>query len=254
MEHITSRKNRLIVHLRTLGADRAYRRAAGEYLCDGEKLLREALESGAEVGDILHAREPELTLPDTVRQYTASEELLEYVSPLKNSRGPLFTVRPAQPAAAPIRHAVLLESVQDPGNVGTVIRTANAFGIDAVILTGDCADPYNFKTVRAAMGALFRQRVIEAEREEAVGLLHDSGLKLYGAALSRQARDVRSVELHRAAVAVGSEGQGLSAELLHLCDGEIIIPMLPHSESLNAAVAASVLMWEMNGGELPCPC
>ncbi len=254
MEHITSRKNRLIVHLRELGADRAFRRESGEYLCDGEKLLREAIESGAEVGEVLYAGESETALPDSVRQYTAPQELLEYVSPLKNSRGPLFTVRIAPPADAPIRHAVLLENVQDPGNVGTVLRTANAFGIDAVILTGDCADPYNFKTVRAAMGALFRQRVIEAGREEAVALLHENGLKLYGAALSAQARDVRKTDLRGAAVAIGSEGQGLSGELLRLCDGEIIIPMLPHSESLNAAVAASVLMWEMNGGELPCPC
>ena len=254
MEHITSRKNRLIVHLRALGADRAYRREAGAYLCDGEKLLREALLSGAEVREVLYARAPETPLPDGVRTYTAPEELLEYVSPLKNSRGPLFTVRIAPPSDEPIRSAVLLENVQDPGNVGTVLRTANAFGVDAVVLAGECADPYNFKTVRAAMGALFRQRMIEAGVPEAVSLLKGAGLKLYGAALSEQARDVRKTDLRGAAVAVGSEGRGLSGELLRLCDGEIIIPMLPHSESLNAAVAASVLMWEMNGGELPCPC
>lgn len=254
MEHITSRKNRLIVHLRALGSDRAYRRAAGVYLCDGEKLLREALSCGAELGDVLFAHEPDIALPDSVRQYTAPEELLEYVSPLKNSRGPLFTVRLAPPSNEPIRNAVLLENVQDPGNVGTVIRTANAFGIDAVILTGECADPYNFKTVRASMGALLRQRVLELGREDAVRLLRENGLKLYGAALSEAARDVRQINLRGAAVVVGSEGQGLSEELLALCDGEIIIPMLPHSESLNAAVAASILMWEMNGGALPCPC
>ena len=254
METITSRKNRLIVHLRALGSDRASRRTAGEYLCDGEKLLREALSCGAEVVSVLSAQPLALPLPESVRTYTAPDELLEYVSPLKNSRGPLFTVRiPARPAAAP-RSAVVLENVQDPGNVGTVIRTANAFGVDAVILTGECADPYNFKTVRAAMGALFRQRVLELERETAVRLLHDSGLKLYGAALSPKAQDVRKLSLRGAAVAIGSEGQGLSGEMLSLCDGEVIIPMLPHSESLNAAVAASVLMWEMNGGELPCPC
>ncbi len=254
MEHITSRKNRLIVHMRALGADRAYRRSAGEYLCDGEKLLREALACGAEVADILCGRAPELSLPETVRLYSAPEELLEYVSPLKNSRGPLFTVRIPPRTEAALRSAILLENVQDPGNVGTVIRTANAFGADAVILTGESADPYNFKSVRAAMGALFRQRVVEATRTEAVALIRASGLKLYGAALSAAAQDVRKLDLRGTAVAVGSEGQGLSAEMLALCDGEVVIPMLAHSESLNAAVAASVLLWEMNGGELPCPC
>ncbi len=254
MERITSRKNRLIVHMRALGSDRACRRAAGEYLCEGEKLLREALACGAVIGDVLHARETPMELPEGVRQYAAPRELLDYVSPLKNCPGPLFTVRMAQPSDEPIRSAIVLEGVQDPGNVGTVIRTANAFGIDAVLLTGDCADPCNFKTVRAAMGALLRQRVLETERSEAAALLRKNGLKLYGAALSKAARDVRQVDLRGAAVAVGSEGRGLSEEMLRLCDGEIIIPMLPHSESLNAAVAASVLMWEMNGGELPCPC
>ena len=252
-EHITSRKNRLIVHLRALGADRAYRREAGVYLCDGEKLLRAALSSGAQVCDVLCASMPVKPLPDSVTVYTAPEELLAYVSPLKNSRGPLFTVRVAPSTDAPVRSAVLLENVQDPGNIGTVIRTANAFGIDAVVLTGDCADPYNFKTVRAAMGALFRQRVVETGVREAVEMLHGSGLKLYGAALSAQAKDIRQTDLRGAAVAVGSEGHGLSEEILSLCDGEIIIPMLPHSESLNAAVAASVLMWEMNRDGLAFP-
>ena len=254
VEHITSRKNRFIVHLRSLGADRAYRRAAGEYLCDGEKLLREAVQSGAEVVSVLAARPPEIELTSSAQLCIAPPELLEYVSPLKNTRGPLFSVRiPAHDGAA-IRNAVVLENVQDPGNVGTVLRTANAFGIDAVILAGDCADPYNFKTVRAAMGALFRQRLFSLGRAEAAELLRGNGLKLYGAALSAEAKDVRGLSLKNAAVAVGSEGQGLSEEMLGLCDGQIIIPMLPHSESLNAAVAASVLMWEMNGGDLPCPC
>lgn len=254
MERITSRKNRLIVHLRTLVADRDYRRASGKYLCEGEKLLREAVVSGAEIGDVLFAAGTAAELPQGVRRYEAPKELLDYVSPLKNCPGPLFTVRIESPSDAPIRNAVLLEGVQDPGNVGTVLRTANAFGIDAVILTGDCADPYNFKTVRAAMGALFRQRIVETGREEAAALLRGNGLKLYGAALSAAARDVRQVDLRGAAVAVGSEGRGLSEEMLRLCDGQIIIPMLPHSESLNAAVAASLLMWQMNGGALPCPC
>ncbi len=254
MERITSRKNRLIVHLRTLAADREYRRAAGEYLCEGEKQLREALACGAGIGEVLYAREPDARLPESVRMYEAPKELLDYVSPLKNAPGPLFTVRIEKPSDAPIRSAILLENVQDPGNVGTVIRTANAFGVEAVILTCDCADPYNFKTVRAAMGAVFRQRILETGREEAAALLRENDLKLFGAALSDKARDVRQADLRGAAVAVGSEGRGLSEELLRLCDGEIIIPMLPHSESLNAAVAASLLMWEMNGGALPCPC
>ena len=149
-------------------------------------------------------------------------------------------------------NAIVLENVQDPGNVGTVIRTASAFGIGAVILVGDCADPYNFKTVRSAMGALFRQRILTADMSMLTDLLHNNGLKLYGAALTDSAEDIRNVDVKNAAVAIGSEGRGLSKAFLEGCNGQIIIPMLPHSESLNAAVAAAVVMWEMNGGALPC--
>jgi TrmH family RNA methyltransferase len=95
------------------------------------------------------------------------------------------------------------------------------------------------------MGAIFRQNVFTCSVEELETLLKRSDLPLYGAALTEKARDVRTVDLSRAAVAVGSEGRGLSEAFLSRCDGEIIIPMQPDSESLNAAVAASVLMWEI---------
>ena len=163
---------------------------------------------------------------------------------------PIFAVRMRRIGAARLKNAIVLEGVQDPGNVGTVIRTANAFGVDAVILTGACADLYNPKTVRATMGAIFRQRVLELPLAELRAALDENGLPLYGAALSETARDFREMLLDKAAVAVGSEGNGLSTELLAICDGQLIIPMRPDSESLNAGVAASVIMWEMSRGSL----
>ena len=253
MEHITSRKNKWVVHLRSLGSDGAYRREQGEYLCEGEKLLKEALAFGAEIRCVMWCGEPSIPVP-AAEQFSAPAELLDYVSPLKSTRGPLYSIRMPMESGGTIRRAIVLEDVQDPGNVGTVIRTASAFDVDAVLLVGDCADPYNFKTVRSTMGALFRQRILSVKREELLPLLRENGLRLYGAALTDSAADIRKTDLCHAAVAIGSEGHGLSPEMLAMCDGQIIIPMMPHSESLNAAVAASVVMWEMNGGMLPCPC
>ncbi len=247
MEKISSRKNPLVRRLRSLAAEPAFRRERGEYVCDGRTTLEEALRFGAEIRSVLWKGEGQ-ALPGLERaeQFWAEEELFDYASPLAHSPGPVFTVAiPPEDRQSPIRSAIVLENVQDPGNVGTVVRTANAFGLGAVLLTGACADLYNPKTVRAAMGALFRQRVLRLERDELEALLREQGLPLYGAALSEQAADVRSVDLKRAAVAVGSEGRGLSPELLALCRGQIIIPMQPDSESLNAASAAAVLMWEM---------
>lgn len=246
MEKISSRKNTYIRHVRLLAADGAYRREKGEYLCDGVKTLREALTYGARVTTVLWKEQAaSLPLPEGTDQYLAPEELFDYASPMTNSPGPLFTVairgcgKPGR-----LQNAIVLEGVQDPGNVGTVIRTANAFGVGAVILTGNCADLYHPKTVRATMGAIFRQRVLEIDTAYLKDFLKDQDMPLYGAALDERAADVRQVSLKNAAVAVGSEGRGLSQELLRQCDGIIMIPMRPDSESLNAAVAASVLMWE----------
>lgn len=236
----------MIRHFRALAADGAYRREQGQYLCDGMKFLREALRFGARIEAVLWRDAPQDVEGLDCPQYTAPCELYDYASPMVNSPGPLFTVAIrgcAKPGKLP--NALILENVQDPGNVGTVIRTADAFRIGAVILTGQCADLYHPKTVRATMGAIFRQKVLFMDREFLKPFLEDMGLPLYGAALSPTARDLREVPVKNAAVAIGSEGRGLSRELLSLCDGELIIPMNPDSESLNAAAAAAVILWEM---------
>ena len=150
-----------------------------------------------------------------------------------------------EPAPAAPRRVLVLEEIQDPGNVGTILRTADAFSMDAVILLEGCADVYAPKTVRASMGAIFRQNVLRMTMAEAVSYCRAQDLPLYGAALSPRARDLRTLRLDRSAVAIGSEGHGLSAELLGQCDGELIIPMSGEAESLNAGNAEAIVMWEM---------
>lgn len=249
MEIITSRKNAFVRHLRLLAADSKYRAEQEEFLCDGRKLLDEAAAFGAEIRAVLWKGEAQDEAFDCQRQYIAERDVFDFASPMNNSPGPIFTV--AMPKTDSRINCdggvVVLEGVQDPGNVGTVIRTANAFGISAVVLTGGCADLYNPKTVRATMGAVFRQQVITLTIDCLPDFLRENSLKLYGAALSDKAADIRTAELKNAAVAVGSEGKGLSRKLLDMCDKQVIIPMAPNSESLNAAVAAAVIMWEMRG-------
>lgn len=252
MERITSRKNGYIAYLRRLASEGALRRERGETVLDGEKLLGEALSSGCEVTSVLsdEVRPPE-RLPEEAKLYCAPAELVGYASPVKNSPGPVFTVRlPERRAPERVDCAIVLESVQDPGNVGTVIRTANALGVGAVILTGGCADPASPRCVRATMGAAFRQYVAETDLAGLAELLRAWDLPLYGAALAPGARDIREARLERAAVAIGNEGHGLSAGLMELGAGAVIIPMAPGSESLNAAVAGAIVMWELSGRRL----
>ena len=125
------------------------------------------------------------------------------------------------------------------------MRRVNALGIERLILTGDCADLWSPKTVRAGMGAQFRQCVLTMEREKASQYLKENDYKIYGAALSDKAIDIRSATLQKVAIVIGSEGRGLSEEMRELCDGEVIIPMNEECESLNAAVAAAIIMWEL---------
>ena len=239
MEIIRSRQNDTVKRFIALGSDAKARQQAGEYICVGHKLLEEALTSGADITCVLD------TVPaDGLPHRVVTPEVLSAVSPLQHSSGPVFTVRMRSlPPADTLRRVIILEDVQDPGNVGTVLRTAGAFGIDLVVLCGACADPYNPKTVRATMGAIFRQATVRATAVELPGIL--GGLPIYGAALADDAADIRSMPREGLAVAVGNEGHGLSEAILSRCTGRVIIPMPGRAESLNAGVAAAIAMWEM---------
>ncbi len=248
-ESITSRQNPLMTHLRKLASSRSYRKKSGEYLCDGTKLLAEALKWGAEVKTAVFSEGVDIPpLPDGVRAVRVSEELMRAVSPMETPQGALFTVALPEvqlPETLSGKHYLVLDGVQDPGNVGTILRTADAFDCDGVFLVNACADLYNPKTARATMGAIFRREAYTVTAEELFALLRKSGVPLYGTALRDDTVPLAEANLARAAVAIGSEGRGLSQQVLDECAKTLKIPMNPRCESLNAAIAATVVLWEM---------
>ena len=246
MEHITSRHNPLMGHIRRLAGSAAYRWETGEFLCDSPKLLQEALLWQAEITAVVTIS-PLPRLPEHIRQVQVPEDVMASISPVKTPQGVLFTCRLPQaplPQTLTGRRYVLLDGVQDPGNVGTILRTLDAFDADGLLLTGGCADPYGWKAVRSSMGAVFRRPIYFGTPEELAALLHRSDLSLYGAALREDTVDARQADYTRCVLAIGSEGRGLSREVLDLCDQTIRIPMSDRCESLNAAIAAAVLLWE----------
>lgn len=246
MEHITSRHNPLMGHIRRLAGSAAYRWETGEFLCDSPKLLQEALLWQAEITAVVTIS-PLPQLPEHIRQVQVPEDVMASISPVKTPQGVLFTCRLPQaplPRSLTGRRYVLLDGVQDPGNVGTILRTLDAFDADGLLLTGGCADPYGWKAVRSSMGAVFRRPIYSGTPEELTALLHRSGLPLYGAALREDTVDARQADYTRCTLAIGSEGRGLSREVLDLCGQTIRIPMSDRCESLNAAIAAAVLLWE----------
>lgn len=252
-ERITSRANPLLRHLRRLAADGACRRESGEVLCDSPKLLREALLWQAAVRTVVCTDPARLPpLPEGVRCVCVPEDVMASVSPMRTPQGVLFTCGmtfDTLPGRLTGRRYVVLDGVQDPGNVGTILRTADAFDCDGLILLGGCADPGSPKTIRASMGAVFRRPVWTARPQQLRRVLTASGIPLYGAALREDTVDARAADYTRAAIAIGSEGRGLTEEVLALCERTVRIPMAPRCESLNAAVAAAVLLWESYRGE-----
>lgn len=260
METITSRSNPLCGHLRKLASSRAYREETGEYLCDSPKLLGEALRWRTAVTALLYtegAALPPLS-GDVGRVVRVSESVMRAVSPMETPQGVVFSCaiprREVPAALAPDgrgrQRFLLLDGVQDPGNVGTMLRTADAFGWRVFLLPG-CADLYNPKTVRAAMGVHFRAPVYRDTLAHAAALVRGAGLPLYAAALAEDALDLRQADLGRCAVIIGNEGRGVSPQALALCDRAVKIPMEASCESLNAAAAAAVVLWEGARGDRP---
>ena len=247
-ERITSRTNALMVHIRKLGSSRAHRREAGEYLGDGVKLLEEAVRWGASLTAVVHTADVPLPeLGPAVRVAEVPVELMRSISPMETPQGVLFLAR--QPSQEPPerlsgRRYLALEGVQDPGNVGTILRTADAFGADGLFLLPGCADPFGPKAVRASMGAVFRLPVWSCSLPQLQQSAAQAGLPLLGAALRADTRDVRQADLAHGVALVGSEGRGLSEQALSACQYTVRIPMEGRCESLNAAAAADVLLWE----------
>ena len=236
MEWITSRKNPLLTKIRKLAARSVRdRREAGEYLGDGTKLLEEALKW-------------KVPLTAVVVSVQVPRDVMETISPMRTPQGALFLARLPKtdpPEALPGMRYLVLDSVQDPGNVGTIWRTADALGADGLLLVGGCADPYSPKVVRASMGACFRLPVYETDVDGLCALLERSNLPLSATALREDTVSLEQADLSRGAVVIGSEGRGVSPELLKRSGQTVKIPMRARCESLNAAAAATIILWEM---------
>ncbi len=271
MEIITSRQNPTIVKIRKL-TDKKYREAERLFRFDGIKLCVEAILSGVELEYILLDRErcdevhariydmcgkyPEDTgarvillensLFDTVSEEKSPEGVIsvgKYIDKFHkiatiNKEDELFCRNGDR--------VMLLEDIRDPGNLGTIMRSASALGIDTLVLCGDCADIYGSKVLRGSMGAVFRLNTVRVrDGAAAVEALRSSGRRVFAAALDDNAVSLDDIKLtSNDCVVIGNEGHGLSSDIIAACDGCVIIPMSAGSESLNAAIAAVIFMWE----------
>ena len=242
---ISSRKNPLLQQVKKLLSSKKEREKAGLFVADGTKLLEEAVKYYDGLDTVILSDGVEANVPEGVKVIRVPGDVMESISPMEAPQGALFLCRlPEKTAFTPKPGMLLLDGIQDPGNIGTILRTADAMDVPVVLLEG-CADPWSWKVIRSTMGAAFRTPVVQASWEEVLGKCREAGIPIGVTALSDRAVDIRSARLSDMALVIGSEGRGVRKEVLENADHELIIPMNPHCESLNAAIAAAIVMWEI---------
>lgn len=258
-ERITSRKNQTVIDASKL-ADRRYRAQTGTFALEGIKLFREAARAGAKIRALfvtdaaLEKYGAEIEKAGCDKIYSVTDDVYSKLSTESAPQGvfavaDFFAAAPREIRGEPI--ALVLDGVADPGNLGTIIRCADALGVECVYIGDDGADVFGPKTVRAAMGSIFRVGTERCSAEDAVLRLRGNGYKVYAAMLDARAEDIRGIDVSgKIAFVIGNEGHGVSEEVAAACDGSVVIPMTKGIESLNAAVAASLLMWEAARGRL----
>ncbi len=260
MEKIISRENSKIKLLSKLIRSKKNRNETNLFVAEGLRLVLDALRSDIEIQSVFLTQEcidknnerlMEL-FSENIDIYIISEELSRYVSDTQNPQG-IYAVCKKLDKCVNIDKIynngvfMCLCSLQDPGNVGTIIRTAEALGIDAVMMTEDCPDVYSPKVLRSTMGSAFRMNIITfGNEEQMLATLSKKGFITYAAVLRENSERLGSFEFsHKSAVLIGNEANGLDESIIRKCDYLLYIPMNGNVESLNAATAANIIMWEM---------
>ena len=242
---ITSRTNPLLQQVKKLQTSRKLREETGLFVADGTKLLAEAVQHWPGLQTVILSDGVTADVPEHVKVVRVPEDVMVSISPMQTPQGALFLCRlPEEKPFVPTPGMLLLDGIQDPGNLGTILRTADAFGVPVALLEG-CADPYSHKVVRASMGAVFRSIPMRVSWQEAEKSCRDGNIPVAVTALSDHAVDIRTAPVARMAAVIGSEGQGVRKEILESAQAQLIIPMEPGCESLNAAIAAAIVMWQM---------
>ena len=270
-EIITSRNNSIVKWAASL-QEKKWRDREGCFIAEGTKLTLEAIEAGLPIHSVfVDEDKKDKILPRLLEVsenknngdftvYTLSTSAFEKISTEKAPQGVISVIKSLdffynidiiyneEFFLDENEKALALYSVRDPGNLGAVIRSAVAFGVDHIILSADCADVYNPKTVRSAMGSLFRTKITTVgDFSSFITSAVNNGRRVFAAELSENAKSLNDVGLLGSdIVIIGNEGHGIATEVSDLCSGSVYIPISKKTESLNASVAAAIFMWEQN--------
>ncbi len=256
---ITSKDNQAVKAAAKLMASARERRQTGRFIAEGIRLCTEVLENHCKIVELFYTDDAYNRYTETVerleraadKSYQITDEIAAKIADTVTPQG-VFVV--AEMIVNTIDLAtiktdgqfVLLENLQDPGNVGAIFRTAEALGLNGAFLTADSCDPYNPKAIRASMGAVFRLPFLIVD--DVVSAMKECKSKNMRpiASVPDEASKITAIRFFKGAImCIGNEGNGLSEQLKSVCGEKVTIPMNGRAESLNAATAAAILMWEM---------
>lgn len=254
---ITSKDNELIKHIRKL-KEKKFRDEFGEFIVEGAKMIEEARNENATIKYIIICEDCKNQNSITKEQLYdfakfeciyVSEKIFNLITDVVAPQGILAVVEKPNQSENKIDYKaenyLILDNIQDPGNMGTILRTADSLNIKQIIVSKGTADCYNSKVVRSTMGAIFRVKVIEKELDKVIKDMQKRGIKVYATDLSTN-KTIYDVDYKKSAVIIGNEANGVSKNILELADDRIKIPMRGKTESLNAAVATGIILYEIN--------
>lgn len=249
MKRIESPQNSLVKYWKKLTTTRKERDRSGEFIIEGFHLIEEALKSNVDILNLIIREDVEIPSHWNLDQLfivEVTQQVAAEFSETEHSQGIFAHVK--KPSMQDLEQAswtklLLIDAVQDPGNVGTMIRTADAAGIDAVILGKGTADPYNPKTVRSTQGSIFHIPVITGDLTEWIDISKEKGIPVYGTALQNAVLYHEVKKEGKFALIMGNEGAGIHEDLLAKTDKYVIIPILGQAESLNVAVATGIVLY-----------
>ena len=250
MDIISSTKNEKIKELAKLQTAKG-RKKEGLYLLEGEHLVEEAIKEKAPIELIVvssnRMEDYQYLLEQTeIKVLVVSQEVFQKLSMTETTQGILAAVKIENQAEPPCSgRIIILDAVQDPGNLGTIVRTADAAGFDAVVLGTGTVDLYNDKVLRSMQGSHFHIPVFQADLKDYLPTLKDKGVQVAVTALHRDSKDYTILQgATDVAIVVGNEGQGVSDDVIDLADVVVTIPMFGKAESLNVAIASALLMYK----------
>ncbi len=249
---ITARDNKYVKLTKNLHTKQG-RDKEGMFIIEGYRNVRDAFKKGAKIEFILVSDKCEYDLSHFkgTKLLTLAPRIFDYVSDTVTPQGIMAVCRIEEVEFADISvddksMIVVCENLQDPGNAGTIIRTADAAGAKAVIMAKGCVDIYNPKVVRSVMSSLFSVKVVRNKNMDSIfGYLKNNGFKSVAGALNEKSSDLFDADMKgKCAIFIGNEGNGLSLETVKRCNQSVVIPMIGGAESLNASVAAAIMMYE----------